>query len=374
MTMKKALIASTALVLSAGVAAADVTLSGYGRTGVVYKESDKARVNETQIVGRLRINADASTSTDQGIEFGGRIRLQWDHDDNAAKNSPAYLFVTSNGLTVSVGNVNTAYDAAGLMYEPELGAFDNSEGGTPVGSFFAFDSSDHGNEFEKIVKAAYPNVDVDDEGGIIDSHNRIGVAVEYAIDSLTLRASYVDPDQSGLNETTADLERYYKDMGLMPGTLEKNYGLDEEIGIGADYVWNEKLEFSIAAVQSGAGIEDNDQFFVGARYAIMDSARIGLNYIDNGELPIVYDENNDGVNDYDLGGTVVLYGDYTLADGLTNIEAFIANNDGNWEDKESDNAYGVGVNYDLGGARLGASLQQGYEEKIRADMGVRFDF
>ena len=34
--MKKALIASTALVLTAGIAAADVTISGYGRTGVIY--------------------------------------------------------------------------------------------------------------------------------------------------------------------------------------------------------------------------------------------------------------------------------------------------------------------------------------------------
>ena len=71
--MKKALIASTALVLTAGVAAADVTISGYGRTGVIYYEDGLLTGldgNDTQIISRLRMNIDASTSTDQGVDFG----------------------------------------------------------------------------------------------------------------------------------------------------------------------------------------------------------------------------------------------------------------------------------------------------------------
>ncbi len=36
--MKKLLIASTALVATAGMAAAEVTFSGYGRFGVIYEE------------------------------------------------------------------------------------------------------------------------------------------------------------------------------------------------------------------------------------------------------------------------------------------------------------------------------------------------
>jgi outer membrane protein OmpU len=319
--MKKALIASTALVLTAGVAAADVTISGYGRTGVIYYENtaaeDAAGLNESQVVGRLRMNIDAATSTDQGVDFGARFRIQWDQNsDDAGQLNAGKLWVTSNGLTVEVGNVDTAFDSAALLYGSELGAFDRSFGNSR-GAFFAYDADAYDNE------------------------NYVGIAAKYEIAGVSVMASYVDPDQSGLNETAL--------------------GTSEEFGLTASYTWNDALELSAAAVMDGAGIEDNDQYFVGARYAVMPNARVGLNWIDNGE-----------VVGLDLGNTVTLYGDYTLADGMTNIEAYVANNSADFN--ESDNAFGIGVNYDLGGARLGASIHRDYDELVTADMGVRFDF
>ena len=318
--MKKALIASTALVLTAGVAAADVTISGYGRTGVIYYENtdaqDAAGLNETQIRSRLRMNIDASSSSDQGVDFGARFRLQWDqNEDTGGQVNAGKLFVTANGLTVEVGNVDTAMDNAGLIWATELGSYDRSVGFSDrTGSFFAYNSNQYADA------------------------DRSGVAVKYAVDNLTVRASYVDPDQSGLNE------------------LPK-----EEYSLAVDYAWNDRLELSAAYTIDGAGVEDNDLLFLGARYAVMENARIGLNYMD---------ASNDSAADD--GNTIALYGDYTLADGLTNIEAYIANNDADWN--ETDNAFGIGVNYDLGGARLGASLQRDHQELVTADMGIRFEF
>ena len=326
--MKKALIASTALVLTAGVAAADVTISGYGRTGIIYYENtdaqDAAGLNETQVYSRLRMNIDASTSTDQGVDFGARFRLQWDQNaETEGQLNAGKLWVTSNGFTVEVGNIDTAFDSAELLYASELGSYDRSVGGNPLGDFYAYESNS------------------------LDDAEYNGVRVVYSVGDLTVQASYVDPDQSGLNEG--------RDM-------------KEELGFAVDYVWNERLELSAAAVLDGYGYEDNDQYFVGARYAVMDNARIGLNYYDNGDVYWVNHSEND------LGNTITLYGDYTLADGLTNIEAYIANNSGDWAEKETDNSFGIGVNYDLGGARLGASLQRDYNERVTADMGVRFEF
>lgn len=336
--MKKALIASTALALSAGFAAADVTISGYGRTGVQYYEDGGLTDggNDSQIVSRLRMNLDASTSTDQGVDFGARFRLQWDQGSGSrgdkASTNAGKLYVTSNGLTVEVGNVDTAYDSNGLVYETELGAFDRSVGFSDrAGDFFAYKSD------------AYENVD------------RVGVRVLYEIDNLTVQASYVDPDQSGWNEDSG-----FRDTDG-DGVADAYFAFEEEYSLSVDYVWNERLELSAAYTMNGAGVEDNDILFVGARYAVMDNARIGLNYVDASNDSIAED-----------GNTVALYGDYTLADGLTNIEAYVANNDADWN--ETDNAFGIGVNYDLGGARLGASLQRDHQERVTADMGVRFDF
>ena len=138
--MKKALIASTALVLIAGAAAADVTISGYGRTGVIYYEDAQQtgldafgeEGSDTQVISRLRMNIDAATSTDQGVDFGARFRIQWDQNsDNAGELNAGKLYITSSGLTVEVGNTETALDSAGLLYATELGSYDRSVAATP---------------------------------------------------------------------------------------------------------------------------------------------------------------------------------------------------------------------------------------------------
>lgn len=93
--MKKALIASTALLLTAGVAAADVKISGYGRTGVIYYEND-SDVNESRVQSRLRMNIDASSSTDSGVDFGARFRLQWDQgEEGEAQTNAGKLWVSA---------------------------------------------------------------------------------------------------------------------------------------------------------------------------------------------------------------------------------------------------------------------------------------
>ncbi|WP_181180883.1 MULTISPECIES: porin [Paracoccus] len=356
--MKKALIASTALVLTAGVAAADVTISGYGRTGVIYYENtaaqDAAGQNESRVVSRLRMNIDASQSTDSGVDFGARFRLQWDQGNGvgalgsiagggdasfddvndllsgrgwSAATNAGKLWVSAQGFTVEVGNVDTAFDSNGLLYATELGAFDRSVGFSDVaGTFFAY--------------AAGPYA--------LQEIDRVGIRALYTLGDLTLQASYVDPDQSGLTDALSE------ELGL-DGLME------EEISLSVDYTWDDRLELSAAAAFNGGGIDGNDIFFLGARYAVMENARVGLNYVDGGD-------EEDGFD----GQTIALYGDYTLADGRTNIEAYVANNDR--DSNETDNAFGIGVNYDLGGARLGASLQRDYDERVTADMGVRFEF
>lgn len=308
--MKKALIASTALVLTAGVAAADVTISGYGRTAVDYVEGRAG--NETQIEARVRMNIDASTSTDQGVDFGARIRLQYDDGKSNSTVSPGYVYVTASGLTVSLGNVDTAFDSAALIYESEVGLISRSHGNAR-GNFYSFNTDGYGA-----------------------NNNRMGVAVKYVVGDLTAMASYVDPDQSGL---VAD---------------------NEELSVAVSYKWND-VTMSAAAVQDGNGIADNDKYFLGAYYTMPGTSNgVGLNYIDNGEEGLV-----------DLGKTLVLYGDYVVAP-LTTLSAYIAHNDA--PSNTTDNAFGVGAKYDLGGAYLAGSIERGYDKNVRADMGVRFNF
>ena len=131
--MKKLLIASTALVATAGMAAAEVTFSGYGRFGVIYEEDrtsaaqtdvldadgdrvqevdadgnpvfetnefggeildadgnpvpvyeqEAADAEETRFESRFRLNIVGATETDNGVRFAALMRIQADDTDNA---------------------------------------------------------------------------------------------------------------------------------------------------------------------------------------------------------------------------------------------------------------------------------------------------
>ncbi|MBU3031198.1 porin [Paracoccus marinaquae] len=344
--MKKALIASTALVLTAGIAAADVTISGYGRTGLLYQEDgiDGEGTNDTIVQSRLRMNVDASTSTDQGIDFGGRIRVQWDQGDAATTLAPGYIYMTTQGFRVEIGNSNTAFDSVGLIYDPEIGVYDRSFG-DPRGLFFAYNTD------------GYPTHTLTaEQEERLRLQDYMGVFASYTMGDLVVRGSVINPDQ-----------------------VNKNSLFEKEIGISADYTWN-NIELAAAAVWDGAGIKDNDQFFVGARYNYNDVAHVGLNYNDNGDFSHDVDDGTTVRNlSLNLGDTWTLYGDYTF--GLTTINGYVAWNDASdvvlvdgIAENETDTSFGLGANYDLGGARLSGSIQRGYDELYTADLGVRFDF
>ncbi|WP_416910561.1 porin [Paracoccus sp. (in: a-proteobacteria)] len=346
--MKKVLFATTALALSAGIAAADVTVSGYGRSGLLYVEdradapmtykygySTDGEANDLLISSRLRINLDASTTTDVGIDFGGRLRLQWDQGDNQTTVAPGYVYMSVNGFRMEAGNANTAYDSSGLISASEIGIFGRSFGDSR-GSYYSYNTD------------GYPSASNFDGSELLNDY--LGIFGSYTMDNLTVRASIVNPDQQYQNDLKS---------------------LKKEIGVSADYKWNDRLEVGAGYVTNAKGMDGNDQWYIGARYAVVDNARIGLNYLDNGETGAYRDTGTDYVwEQTDWDNTVVLYGDYTM-DRL-NLAGYIANN--GYEGNDTDNAFGVGAKYDLGGAYVAASVQRGYDKNYTADMGVRFDF
>ena len=77
--MKRVLLASTALVMSAGIAAAEVSVGGDGRMGV-----QSVNGGDVAFSSRIRISFTASGETDNGLTFGGSIRA-----DNAGKSVDA---------------------------------------------------------------------------------------------------------------------------------------------------------------------------------------------------------------------------------------------------------------------------------------------
>ncbi len=326
--MKRMLLATTVLALTAPMAVAEISFSGYGRFGLDYNSD--AEFNESQINMRMRINIDGSVETDSGITFGGRIRLQYDEntvndfddvagDRASSQLSPAMLYATGYGVRVEVGNANTAYDSVALMYNSEIGYLDRGFG-DPNGNFFSFNSDPYST----------------------DQINRMGLFVSYSAGGFNGRISIVDPDQTG-------------------AVID-----DEELSLSVDYAFGQ-VTVAAAYVDNAAGVDGDEGLFLGAEYAVSDAANIGLLYFDFDVAAA--DDPLDATDPVD-STRVTLYGNYTM-DAIT-FKGYVATDDA--EGLETDVAYGLGVDYDLGGARLSGDVHRNYDEETVAGLGVRFDF
>ncbi len=321
--MKKILLATTMLASTVGVAAADVTISGYGRFGAEYRDDRAVGAADTILRSRLRFNIDATTETDSGVTFGGRLRFENNSGDEGTFGNNAQFSASFSGLTVSVGNVDTAMDSVGLIYNSEMGYMDSSFGDIQ-GAFFAYASQPVLPQFADYY----------------------GIAATYSFGDANFYFSFVDPDQTVTNPSVA-----------LPAAFGGVLATDEEIGIAFDYTTG---AFTVAAgyTANGFGIADNDLGFLGAAYAIGENANVGINLYDNGTIGGV-----------DVGNQVTLYGNYTM-DALT-LRAYVSDLD----QPLADTAYGIGADYALGnGARVSGSIQSGFASETKADVGVRFNF
>ena len=121
--MKKILFATTALVASAGMAAADVSFGGYARYGVDYNDGRAAE--ETRIESRFRLIVTATTESDNGLNFGAQMRYQANeagstYSGTSGFNNPRF-WVSTGGLEVSLGHVQGAFEFMPGIYAGSVG-------------------------------------------------------------------------------------------------------------------------------------------------------------------------------------------------------------------------------------------------------------
>lgn len=118
--MKKVLLATSALVLTAGAAAADISLSGSARMGLTYL--DNGTDSSTKFSSRVRIVFTASGETDTGLSFGASVRNDQSGQGNTA-NDDSTVFISGAFGKLTMGDVSGAADAlvgqtSGVGYGP----------------------------------------------------------------------------------------------------------------------------------------------------------------------------------------------------------------------------------------------------------------
>lgn len=199
--MKKILLATTLLAASAGFAAAEVTLSGDGRMGVVYNGED------LNFTSRIRVKFTASGETDGGLAFGGSFRVDHEDEDgsSASRGGAGSVYISGGFGKLEMGDVVGAAEAAvGDMPEvglTDLGANDNV--------YITGDGAEVGNDNPVALYSysmnnftIYASLNDGKVGNTsIDDVQAMSLGVKYATDVFSVGLGYETADPAGAGDS-----------------------------------------------------------------------------------------------------------------------------------------------------------------------------
>ena len=316
--MKKVLFATTALVATASVAAADITLSGSGRFGIIYDNQSVNGVDtgfsNTRIEKRMTININGSGSTDSGLDFGGMIRIRSDEGEIGSGVASSNVFMGNDMFRITVGNTNGA-----LLQR--VGYFQGSVGLT--GLQWANLSFNIGNSVWDLNSYSSRG----NTGDVVRlDFNAGGFGLSVSTD--TTAAFHAQ------GQTTEDAI-----------AVAYNFG-DWTVAAGA------------ASDASGAGADAMSLSAVGS----IGDIGVGFGYTDKDTI----------------GSKMTLSGSYSFGD--TTVTGFVANTDEATPGSAgivaagTDTEYGIGFSHNLGGATLAGGVSRNYTNSTMADLGVSFSF
>ena len=341
--MKKVLFATTALVLSAGFASAEVALSGDGRMGMIYDG------NDVQLSSRARVKFTLTGESDAGLSFGGAFRVDQenykaDKYRSAARGTGGAVWVSGAFGKLSMGDVLSASEMAiGDLYE--LGYTDGS---------FAYD-------VEEISYLTGDGVNLDQGPTAL---------YEYTINNISLYASLTDGSDTNWS-TTVGADTYDGDD---PDTDAPSDSV--AYSVAAKY---EAENFWVALGYAGADVVDTRAGHDGSVTA--DEISLGAEgKFNNFSVKGVYlkysDRYTGGAFAEELDQTYGLAMAYQM-DAIL-IEGFYRRDEYQYEGASDENydAYGIGAEYDLGGGATvaGAVIDSDYLDDTVVDMGVKFKF
>jgi len=272
--MKKVLLTTTALVMTAGVAAADISFSG--EAGIAFVDdngaSDAKPENGTTLGDGMNvishydlnvaISAEASNglTMSAGFDMGSGEKVDYDDDDMIEIQGAA---VGNADVAVSYGGWTLTVDQDGIdnLYDDDQ-ADDLSIAGSIGGLSVAVTTGVE--ESTNSYKLGYSVGDValtltgtnnDDEGG-----DASGISVSYPMGALTLSASVSDESDDGEDDTSIGLT-YAMDAitvsytSITPGSAGS---MGDE--------WDAKISYSTGAMSASIAIDEADATTMIANY------------------------------------------------------------------------------------------------------------
>ncbi len=313
--MKKVLLATTALALSAGVAYAEVSVSGNARMGLQYSKDARdlngdldtldagEAAGSTRIEKRMTIDMVGTAETSSGITFGAKLRMR-SNESKAFSGAGARVYMQTSGFELAMGNIDGAIDSMPNLYSPSVGltglGWQGVVTNTAAKGAFGWDSySSSGNGAE-------------------------GIEAIYSAGAFTGHVSYSDQD------------------------LSSGASAQKRAGAYGAYTFND-WTVALGVQRSSIAAEDKTVLTVGGK---IGDYGVGIGFADN-----------DGVRKIALNGSATF--------GATTVSAYVADED---SAAATDLSIGLGASYDLGGASVVGGVERGATGNTRADLGVSFSF
>ena len=299
--MKTLLLASTALVATAGIAAAEVSISGFAELGIFQNENasgdgSTGDLSKVRVFSDIDVTFSMSGETDGGLSFGASIDLDEAFDDgfndgdvnDPARQPDSFIFMAYGPMRLTVGDTDSAFDAR--LTETAIGGAINDDHTVHPGynGNSALDEVYGGQEirFDYSFDAFTGSLSVSPDRNATDFDTSWSVGVSY-------------------NTALAGLDL---GVGLAYQSIDEAAALyDQRLGLSLSTKFDNGLtaivNYTNWTDDSSNGADDGTHWGIGFGYT-MNALTIGVNY---GE----YDVDDNFANDssgfgvavnYDLGG------------------------------------------------------------------------
>ncbi|RHZ92286.1 porin [Cereibacter sphaeroides] len=301
--MKQILLATTALVMTAGVAAAEISFSGYAEMGVVGGGDDAparaghAAGGQTEFHNDFNLIVTMTSETDTGLAFGASVEISKDEGDSngnfAADNEAA--FISGAFGTLTMGEIDGAMDWAMTENVGNPGTIGDDET-THAGYFGAYGDGKYDNQ---IARYEY-------------SFGDFGVAISAELD---------DTDTNGDGYAIgAKYKGDFGGFGMGFGLAYQTFETDVLVGLGSQEA--AAVGGDVELLGASVNADFNNGFVAGLAYTdissdAQDGSHIGVSAgFTTGAFQIGA---NYGMFDMDVQGDVEGYGiaaAYDLGGGL----------------------------------------------------------
>lgn len=255
--MKKILFATTALVATASVAAADVTFSGYARIGI---QQDAA--SNTTMDHRVQLGVSGSAEADNGTTFSVYSRMRVDDNEVSDGFNTPTITISNGAFKLQAGNTYSAIGARTNVFGSGTGL---------NGDFGIYDRFD--TWYSSTGAAAADRIRVD-----------------YTMGSTTLSVS---GDVSGTDAMEVGLSAALGSLNIGVGASDDSrYTADVNVALG-DVTVGARVTDTLSGAyanytQGDLGLQmyaaDNNDWGVGMTYALGGGATFGAEYNETGAM------------------------------------------------------------------------------------------